>query len=221
MNNVHRRHPDGFMALVVLISVVIVLVLYVIVMKAILPAGHSGGGSSVRQDRPWLLDDLIMPAGELIDMPESPQLVITDDFVLKPTVSRDESDRGFAVLKFGGNGVVSGKWQCDYTHEERQYSYIATYAGNIVIDKKAEFTGETPSRHEITDDSLLFFIVKGKYTQRVYHPDIGEKLTNGIIYLSGWVGPDKSLTGKLTITTDDITDKDKWAVSYELSVPAK
>jgi len=209
MNNLRRKHPKGFMALVVLISVVIVLVLYVIVMKAFLPAGRSGGGSSVRQDRPWLLDDLIVPAGELIDMPESPRLVITDDFVLKPTVSRDESNRGVAVLKFGGNGVVSGKWQCDYTHEERQYGYIATYAGNIVIDK--EFSDKTG-----TDDSLLFFIVKGKYTQRVYHPDIGEKLTNGIIYLSGWVGPDKSLTGKLTITTDDITDKDKWAASYNL-----
>ncbi|MCF7955487.1 MAG: hypothetical protein K9M75_06775 [Phycisphaerae bacterium] len=209
MDNMLRRRSKGFMALVVLVSVVIVLILYMMMMKAILPAGRSGGGSSVRQDRPWLLDDLILPAGELIDMPEPPRLVIKDDFTLKPTVSRDGSNRGVAVLKFGGNGVVSGKWECDYTHEERQYSYIATYAGNIVIDK--EFSDKMG-----TDKSLLFFIVKGKYTQRVYHPDIGEKLTNGIIYLSGWVAPDKSLTGKLTITTNDITDKDKWAASYDL-----
>ena len=203
------------MALATLVVVVIILVLYMTLIKGFFPSSVPGrGGSSVKQDRPWRLDHLIMPADKHVDMPEPPQLVISDDFELKAAVSRNDSDRGFAELKFQDNGTVSGKWQCDYTHETRQYSYIATYAGNIVADK--EFSDESG-----TDESLLFFIVRGTYTQRVYHPDLGEKLTEGIIYLSGWIAPDKSLKGKLTITTDDITDKDKWAASYELTVPAE
>lgn len=219
MNNTRRRHPKGFMGLTVLISVVIVLILYMSIMRAFFP--DSVPGSFVKQDRPWRLDDLILPPDKLVDMPKAPQLVIDDAFELKAAVSRKGSDRGFADLKFDENGIVSGKWECNYTHEEREYGYIAMFAGNIVTDKKAESTGESPSRHEISDESLLFFIVKGKYSQRVYHPDMGEKLTTGIIYLTGWVGPDKSLKGLLTITTNDLEDKNKWIVSYELTVPAK
>ena len=203
------------MALASLIAVVIVLVLYMTLMKAFFPASvPARGGSSVKQDRPWLLDDLILPPDKLVEMPKPPKLVIKNDFRLKAAVSREDTDRGFADLKFDNNGTVSGKWNCDYTHQQRQYSYIATYAGNIVADK--EFEDEAG-----TDESQLFFIVKGTYTQRMYHPDIGEKLTKGIIYLSGWIAPDKNLTGKLTITTDDIEDKDKWAASYDLTADAK
>jgi hypothetical protein len=214
MNNAYRRHPKGAMVLATLVVVAIIAVLYMMIIKAILPVGSGGGGPSVKQDRPWRLDDLIVPNNGLVDMPESPKLVIDDGFELKAAVSRNGSDRGFAVLQFDSNGEVSGKWLCDYTHETREYSFISTYAGNIVVDK--EYSDDTGS-----DESLLFFIVKGKYTQRKYHPDFGEQLTNGIIYLTGWVETNKSLKGILTITTDDITDKDKWAASYELAVPAK
>ncbi len=210
MNNAIRRHPRGSMALATLIVVVIIASLYMILIKSILPVGNSGGGRAVKQDRPWRLDHLIVPADQHIDMPKPPKVAIDEEFVLKAAVSRGESIRDFAILKFDPNGEVSGKWECNYTHQERQYSYIATYAGNIVADK--EFSDDS-----VSDDSLLFFIVKGTYTQRVQHVDIGEKLTEGIIYLTGWVGADKSLQGILTITTDDITDKDKWAASYYLT----
>lgn len=208
MNNIRKRHPDGFMALMLLITVAIALVLYMSLMKALLP--EPKGGRADNQDRPWLLEDLIEPDGKIIDMPEPPKIEITKDIEIKAKVSRDGSNRGVAELKFYDNGTVSGKWLCDYTHEERQYSYIATYAGNIVNDKV--FSDETGK-----DKSKLFFIAKGEYNQRVYHPDMGEKLTKGIIYLTGWLGADKSIVGLLTVTTGDrAEERDKWSASYDL-----
>lgn len=209
MNNLRIGYPKGSVMLASLIMVVIIAMMYMIMIKSILPAGNRGGGSSIKQDRPWRLDDLIVPSDILIDMPNKSQVVVGDGFVIKADVSRDGSDREFAILNFKGSGEVNGKWECNYTHDSREYGYIATYAGNIVADK--EFTDESG-----TDESLLFFIVKGTYMQRVYHIDIGEKLTEGIIYLTGWVDTDRGLKGILTITTDDITDKDKWAASYGL-----
>ena len=201
--------------LATLIVVVIIAALYVILMKAILPFGGmgGGGGTPIKQVRPWLLEDLITPADKLIDMPKPPKVAIDEVFEVKAAVSRNGSDRNFATLKFDISGDVSGKWQCDYTTDGREYSYMAVYAGNIVADR--EFSDENGD-----DESLLFFIVKGTYTQRVFHPDLGEKLTEGIIYLTGWIGPDKGLKGILTIT-DDVTAKDMWAASYELAAPAK
>jgi hypothetical protein len=212
MNNSIRRHPKGSIAIATLIVVAIIAVLYMMLIKAVLP-GANLGGPAVMQDRPWLLDDLISPADRLIDAPNDSQVALNDGFELKAAVSRNGSDRDFAILKFHGSGLVSGNWKCDYTHEERQYSFSAEYKGNIVPDR--EFSDEAG-----TDDTRLFFITKGTYTQRIYHVDVGEKVTKGIIYLTGWVATDKSLTGILTITTDDLTDRDKWAASYDLTVPA-
>jgi hypothetical protein len=128
-------------------------------------------------------------------------------------VSRNDGDRDFATLKFDANGEITGNWNCNYTHQEREYDFSSSYKGNIVADR--EFSDEDGS-----DETKLFFIVKGTYKQTVYHVDIGDKITEGIVYLTGWVDPDKSMEGILTITTDDITDKDKWAASYELVAPA-
>jgi hypothetical protein len=208
MNTHTRRHPKGFIAIALFAGIAIVLILYVTMLKGYFP-GVSDRGSGVKQDRPWLLDDLIVGADDFIEMPNAAQVDLDDGLELNAAVSRDGSERGVASLLFDAYGEVSGKWECDYTHDEREYSFMATYAGNIVADK--EFSGEDGS-----NDSLLFFIVKGSYTQRKYHEDFGEQITEGIVYLTGWVDRDESLRGKLTITTDDIEDKDKWAASYEL-----
>jgi len=207
-----NNNRGGFVGLIVLVSVAIVLILYMTTMKSIFPGVGSGGG--VQEDRPWLLDELILPADEIIDMPEEPKLVINEDFTVDAEVSRNDSDRGIAQLLFSYTGNVSGKWFCEYTHEDRTYNYAALYSGNIVTDK-------TFSDKNGKDKSLLFFIVKGNYTQRVYHPEMGDKITKGVVYLSGWVGPDKGLVGKLTVTTDNIEDKDKWSASYDIVVPAE
>lgn len=212
MNNPARRHPRGSMALATLIVVAIIATMYMILIRGILPGG-GGGGRPVIQDRPWRLEKLLVPSDKLIDLPEPPQVSVNEGFELKAAVSRNGSDRQFSTLKFEGNGNVSGKWLCKYTHEERQYDFSAEYKGNVVVDR--EFSDESGS-----DETKLFFIVKGTYTQHVYHVDIGDKVTEGIIYLTGWVDPDKSMEGILTITTDDITDRDKWAASYELVSPA-
>jgi len=197
--------PKGYAVLVVLVVLVIGLMIYMLQMKAFLAPARIPGGRSVQVERPWLQEDLIVPADKLIRLPKAPKVDLASGFTVSASVTRDGSDRGVALIDFDGSGEVEGTWNCAYAHEDRQYKYQASFKGNIDIEQTfSDKSGE--------DKSLLFFITKGQYRQSTYTPGMDEEITDGVIYFTGWVAPDRSIRGLATITTDQ-----SWSASYNFS----
>ena len=129
---------------------------------------------------------------------------INRKFSLRGPVVREGKSRGEIELNFDTDGRVTGVWSCDYTHGEQEYSYGAGFRGNIDIDVTYEAEGKK-------DKSQLYFITKGAYVQKSSHVETKEVTSEGgTIYVTGYVGQDRSAKGVITITTDR-----KWSVVYD------
>jgi hypothetical protein len=116
-----------------------------------------------------------------------------------------ESDRGTATLEFAVSGEVSGTWRCEYSHEDRDYTFDAAFAGNIDASN-------TYSEQGVVDESRLYFITKGAYRQTAYNVEAGTKtLDEGLVYVTGWLNTDHSANGLITITTDKT-----WSAVYTM-----
>lgn len=205
MNLNNNRHPRGIVAIAVLVVVVIGMMIYMLQMKAFFSVARVPGDRSVKVERPWLQEHLIVSADKLIKLPKPPKPDLGSGFTLNASVSRDGAGRGTAILVFDGSGEVHGTWNCAYSHENRQYKYEASFKGNIDINKTySDKSGE--------DESLLFFITKGTYSQKTFTPDMGEEVSDGTIYFVGWVRPDRSVHGLATITTDQ-----SWSAGYDFA----
>ena len=194
----------GFVLLLVLVAVAILALLYVIQMDAFF--GPVSPGKSTRAEhRPWLEEGRIVPGDKLIKPPQPPKPVLSEPLTLAARVMIDESDRGSATLEFAISGEVKGAWYSEYSNEDRDYTMEATFAGNIDTDK-------TYSEGEIIDESKLYFITKGTYKQTAYNAEAGTKtLDEGLVYVTGWLNTDYSVSGLITITTDKA-----WSAIYTL-----
>lgn len=194
----------GFALLLLLVAVAILALLYVIQMDAFF-GPVTPGGRTPAEHRPWLEEDRIVPSDQLIKPPQPPKPAISEPLTLNARVRLDESDRGTAILEFAVSGEVSGTWYCEYSHDDRDYRFDASFAGNIDVTK-------TYSEGDITDDSRLYFITKGTYKQTAYNAEAGtETSEEGLIYVTGWLHTDYSVSGLLTITTDRT-----WSATYTL-----
>ena len=194
----------GFVLLLVLVAVAILALLYVIQMDAFF-GPVSPGKSTKAEHRPWLEEGRIVPGDKLIKPPQPPKPALSEPFTLTAQVSIDKSDRGTATLEFAVSGEVRGAWYSEYSNEDRDYIMEATFAGNIDTDK-------TYSEGETIDESKLYFITKGAYKQTAYNAEAGTKtLDEGLVYVTGWLGTDYSVSGLITITTDRT-----WSATYTL-----
>jgi len=199
---VYVWHGPGFAMLLLLVAIAILALLYVIQMDAFF-GPVAPGRQSTAKHRPWLEEDRIVPTDRLIKPPEPPKPELNEPFTLTAPVFIDDSKRGTVALDFTIAGEVSGSWHCEYSHDNRDYAFDAAFTGNIDITK-------IYSKGETTDESKLYFITKGNYTQTVYNVEAGSETSEqGLVYVTGWLGPDYSAEGLITITTDKT-----WSATY-------
>jgi len=199
---VYVWHGPGFAMLLLLVAIAILALLYVIQMDAFF-GPVAPGRQSTAKHRPWLEEDRIVPTDRLIKPPGPPKPELNEPFTLTAPVFIDDSKRGTVALDFTVAGEVSGSWHCEYSHDNRDYAFDAAFTGNIDITN-------TYSKGETTDESKLYFITKGNYTQTVYNVEAGSETSEqGLVYVTGWLGPDYSAEGLITITTDKT-----WSATY-------
>ena len=193
----------GFIILGTVVVVAILLILYMMQVSTFFQ-GSIPGGSDRRREKPWHVEDRILGKETLIKMPKPPKPEIDDAFVLDADVTRQGDSRGTMRLDFADNGEVSGVWTCGYSHEDRHYTYEASFAGNIDV-------GVTFSDRDGDDKSQLYFIAKGSYAKGTYTESTGTRSTEkGTVYVTGFLKGDYSASGLLTITTDR-----EWFADYE------
>jgi hypothetical protein len=192
----------GFVLLLVLVAVAILALLYIIQMEAFF-GPVAPGRQSTAMHKPWLEEDRIVPSDKLIKLPRPPKPELNKPLSVTARVRLDESERGTVILDFTVAGEVTGAWHCEYSHDNRNYTFDAAFKGNIDITK-------TYSKGKTTDESRLFFITKGTYSQTGCDVVAGtETFEQGLVYVTGWLSPDYSAEGLITITTDKA-----WSAAY-------
>jgi type II secretory pathway pseudopilin PulG len=195
-------HSRGFVLLLVLVAIAILAILYVMQMETFFgPVAPSG--QSTAKHKPWLEEGRIVPSDKLIKLPRPPRLELNKPLTVTARVRLNESERGTVILDFTVVGEVAGTWYCEYSHDNRNYMFDAAFAGNVDVTK-------TYSKGKNPDESKLYFITKGNYTQTVYNVETGSETTEqGLVYVTGWLSPDHSAEGLITITTDKT-----WSAAY-------
>jgi hypothetical protein len=195
-------HRGGFVLLLVLVAVAILALLYVLQMDALF-GPVAPGGRTPAEHQPWLEEDRIAAADNLIKLPEPPKPELNKPLTVAARVRLDKSERGTVILDFTVAGEVTGAWHCEYSHDNRNYTFDAAFAGNIDVTK-------TYSKGKTADKSKLYFITKGAYSHVGYDVVAGtETFEQGLVYVTGWLGPDYSAEGLITITTDKT-----WSAAY-------
>ncbi len=193
----------GSVILVVLMAIVIGMLIYYMSISTIFAPSLNRGRVAVW--RPWLEEERILGPDKIIAMPEPPKPTIKAPINLVAAVTRNDADRGAMTLSFDVDGTVKGKWRCSYSHGEQDYAYDSAFAGNIDVD--VAYASEDGQY----DKSLLYFITKGRYTQQSTNAATQEQTRqDGEIYITGYLAPDHSASGLITITTDR-----KWSVTYD------
>ena len=208
MLNRHRKclgRNGGAIILAAMIVIAILLILYYMQLSTFFNTSAPGLSRRDFREKPWHVEDRILGKETIIEMPKPPKPEIDKAFTLKPFVSREDEKRGTMTLNFSDNGEVKGSWKCSYSHKDTHYTYDATFAGNIDVDiMYADNEGKE-------DKSQLYFITKGSYTKSTYNESTGNSTTeNGIVYVTGYLKPDYTASGLLTITTDK-----EWAADYK------
>jgi len=186
----YDRRQNGYAILIVLVVMAILLILFATQMRSLfIPKGipHAVGV----EERPWMLADLLAGDGEQIKLPRSPKPTLGDGFELAGTVQRDGDARGAVTVAFGPDGRVQANWQTNYTANEQLHTITAAMRGNV--DVKRTFEGTDGK-----DKSRLFFIARGDYLKKTN----GRSDEEGTAWVLGWLAPDQSATGALTLTVD-------------------
>ncbi len=196
----HRNR--GMAILLVLVAVAIMMMLYFMDIKAIFkrPLSINSDRSS---ERPWLEEDRILPTDRMIPMPDAPKPSLDKFELLQGRVSMDDADRGWVKLHFADNGEVGGVWNCEFEVDKRVTTFSSDFAGNIDVEK-------TYQDKDGPDPSRLYFITKGKYIEQVYNRRTTRGSVGiGTVYVTGWLRPNGTAEGKITLTPDK-----KTSVSY-------
>ena len=190
------------MVLSLLVVIAIIMVLYFLDMSAIF-SPTVGKNTSSKESRPWLEEERILGPEAIIKMPKRPKPAIDEVVSLRGGVTLNDSERGRCELEFNPLGEVSGRWECAYSHEGRDYSFESDFGGNIDVEKiYSDKNGE--------DESRLYFIAKGEYKKITRRQEQVSDIEEGLIYVTGWLRSDYSANGLITITTDK-----KWSVAYK------
>ena len=204
----YGRRESGFAILIVLVAVAILMLLYFVNISTIFNPSR-GGTKRAAVERPWFEEDRIVAADAEVKLSRRPKPLVDEPVEIRAAVKRDEQDRGEMLIEFDVDGRVRCEWSCEYVHGDRSYSYSAESAGNIDAKKKFIRDGDGAA-----DKSQLYFITKGRYERVTAGAGNveGPSLEKGVFYVTGWLSPEHSATGKITITTDRT-----WLGVYEFS----
>ncbi|MBW8036733.1 MAG: hypothetical protein FVQ79_14185, partial [Planctomycetes bacterium] len=161
MYKTDRRRCGGFLALASLVVIAIMAILYFFLFSSMFNISAPPGSKPRSYKKPWHDEHLILGPDKIIEAPKAPKPDFNKSFTLKPAVAREGAKRGAMALNFLENGVVNGSWKCTYSHEDRHYTYEATFAGNIDVEVMY-------SDNDGEDESQLYFITKGSYVKDIY-----------------------------------------------------
>ncbi len=194
-------HKTGSAMLIVLLAVAIVAMLYMVNIQAIFGPTRSAAPTGIEQ-RPWLLEELLVAEGESVRLPKSPKPTLNAPIALTGEVRRNDEPRGTVRITLDTDGRVQAKWEAAYTHAPKQYTLTAEATGNI--DVKTTYKDADGS-----DRRRLFFIAQGPYRLLTDDPQTGRTEETGTAWLLGYLRPDGRADGTWTLTTDR-----QWAAVY-------
>lgn len=197
---------DGYAALLgILIVLVIGIMIYFLDMKAIFgPSRQYNQNSNRPEDCPWQMENLLVPEDQIVSVPRKGQPELLEPLNLTASVQRNHAPRGSVNIVFGKDCRLVADWYSNYEYDKKTFQIQAQMKGNIV-----------PSRvycdaNKNEDKTRLFFIGKGPYTQTTQFADAPPRTEQGTTYITGWLSPDNSLQGAVTITTDQT-----WSAVYD------
>lgn len=194
----------GSAILMVLIAVAIILLLSAVQMKTLFGPGLPRQPIGV-EERPWQLKKLLVAEGESIKLPRSPKMKLDKVLMVSANATRNDAPRGTVGVTFNPDGHISAVWDCVYAYDEKTLSISAELAGNIHVK-------QTYEDENGRDKSRLFFIAKGKYLKATTTEAVGTTEEKGTAWMLGWLLPDGSVEGHVTITTDQT-----WSAAYAFS----
>ena len=205
MSSLHVK-KNGFVILLVLVAVAIMMLLYFVQINTFFGPGLPSERAGI-EEHPWALEELLVPDGEDIKLPRRPKLEMEEPFSITAPVSRNKAGRGEIAVVFNTNGRISANWQCIYEQAGVNYRVDAQTSGNIHV--KRIYQDESGK-----DKSRLFFIARGRYTKTPLDETGGAGGEKGTAWLIGWIGPDRTIQGHVTLTTNQ-----QWAAVYAFESP--
>jgi hypothetical protein len=189
--------------------VAIMLLLYVVQMDTLFaPSGPSAPAEI--QQRPWAYEHLLVPAEKTVKKPKAPRPLLTEDFVIAGPAEREGQPRGQVGVMFGTDGRIQADWQADFDAGGKRHQFSSPQiAGNISVKMAYE---DQNGR----DKTRLFFIAKGPY-EHVTTVEGTEQTSRekGTAWVTGWLRPDRSADGFVTITTDQA-----WSMEFAFNAAA-
>jgi hypothetical protein len=196
------RARRGSVLLALLMGIVILMALYFLDVRTIFrPTGKVTKSGQVL---PWLEENRLVGPTKFVQLPQPPKPTLEKSRLIQTKVTRDGQERGQLEMEIGADGMISGSWDCEFTQDTREATFAATFEGNVDITKTfQDAQGEQPS--------YLYLYTMGDYTETIYDRKTTRGGVNGgHVYVTGWLRPDGSALGTLTITTDK-----KWHAEYE------
>ena len=195
------KKQNGFAILIVLVAVVILMLLYFVQIDTLFGPGLPSEPAGI-EEHPWVLEELLIAEDQPVKPPRSPKPELNEPFSVAAAVVRNGADRGTVTIAFGTDGRIRAAWDCVYRQSEIDYRVNAETRGNI-------HTKRTYQDDNGKDKSRLFFIAKGRYTKIPLESTESIGGEKGQCWLIGWIGPDRSVRGHLTLTQNR-----QWAAAY-------
>ena len=196
----------GSVILLVLVAVAILMFLYLVQIDTLFGPGFPRERAGI-EEHPWILEELLIPDGEDIKLPQRPKLELEESFDITAPVTRNDAERGEISFAFNTDGRIGANWQCIYDQAGADYRIDAQINGNIHV--KRTYQDEAGK-----DKSRLFFIARGRYTKTPLGETAGAGGEKGTAWLTGWIAADRRIQGHVTLTTDQ-----QWAAAYAFENP--
>jgi hypothetical protein len=188
-----------------LIVLVIGLMIYFIDMKAIFgPGGHTVTHKINPEDHPWDMEDLLVANDQTVSVPHKGQPELLEALNLTASVYRTDTPRGSVSIVFGKDCRLVADWSAHYEYDKKTFHIQTQLKGNAVPSKVYSDINDNE------DKTRLFFIGKGPYTQTSQWTDAEPRTEQGTAYMIGWLHPDNTAEGTITITTDQ-----SWSAVYD------
>jgi hypothetical protein len=200
---------DGYAGMLCLLIVLAIgMMIYFLDMKAIFRPGLQHH-SSKPEDHPWQIENLLLPENQTVPVPKKGQPQLPEPADLTAAVYRNNAPRGTVNITFGKDYRVIAEWSTQYEYDKKKYQLQTQMKGNIVPSK----VYSDANKNE--DKTRLFFIAKGPYTQTTQWADAAPQTEQGTAYITGWLSPNNTLNGAVTITTDQT-----WSAVYDFHTTA-
>jgi len=206
------RKKNGYAAMLgLLIVIAIAMLIYFLEAKAIFGPGRKYANRPVKpEDHPWQMEDLLVPEDQIVPVPKKGQPELLEPVILTASVQRNKAPRGSVKITFGKDCRVNAVWFTQYEYEKKICSLQAQMKGNVVPSKVySDANGQE-------DKTRLFFIAKGPYSQITQTADNLSQTEEGTAYIIGWLRPDNTADGTITITTDQ-----SWSALYPFQTVSK